>query len=107
MHVYVSRRIYIEVQKEFDLKECKENKEKQRITRETKKGNGKITQLRFSEKEIKSLCSGEEINDIMEKSIDPASIESLLSLEQHQMLCEFKQVQRDELGMQIMMEKNC
>ena len=100
----VIEEIYIEVQKEFDLKECKENKEKQRITRETKKGNGKITQLRFSEKEIKSLCSGEEINDIMEKSIDPASIESLLSLEQYQMLCEFKQVQRDELGMQMKAE---
>ena len=88
----IAEEIYIEVQKEFEKNENKALHDKASSNRNTK---GKKSRIFLSDKEIKDLCTGEDINDAVEESPDPSAIESLLSHDQCRMLQDFKQAQRE------------
>ena len=94
----IAEDIYLEVQKEFEINEYQEKKERQRNSCKSKNEylNCKSNHLSLNETQVKMLSNGEEINDAIELSLDPASVEYLLSAEQCQMLQEFKQIQKEE-----------
>ena len=88
--------IYLEVQKEFECNE-KQNKKNTYSNLATRKGISSKKTSRFpSEKEIKELCTGEEINDAVEESPDPSAVESLLSKDQCRVLQDYKQALKDK-----------
>ena len=87
----IAEEIYMEVQREF---ETNDKIYRNRASRNNIKK--KRNRVYLSEKEIKELCTGEEINDAVEESPDPSAIESILTSDQCRMLQNYRQAQNDE-----------
>ena len=87
----IAEEIYMEVQKEFETNDKIYPNSASRNNIRKKRNHTYL-----SEKEIKELCTGEEINDAVEESPDPSAIESILTNDQCRMLQNYRQAQNDE-----------
>ncbi|XP_057313973.1 breast cancer type 2 susceptibility protein-like isoform X2 [Hydractinia symbiolongicarpus] len=78
------------------------NKIQQTLENTPKKANRRKKRLKYSTEDIKRLSCGKTICDMLENSVDPSSVESLLTSSQKELAASYKRTQADALQAKLM-----